>query len=266
MIRACACVVGAGHRGNSAMAPWFVGLLVAGLVALSAVEAPARAADAVTDSERKALEDTLYQYMTQHPDVLLSALRAAEERAKADEDARARIALGERRHDILEDPTSPVAGNPQGDVTIVEFFDYRCPYCKQVEPALEALLREDGNLRLVYKEFPILGKDSVYATRMALAARKQGKYDAFHAAMMAAKGQINEAVVRQVAKSVGVDLDKADGDLHSAEIEDVIKRDNDLAQALDIRGTPAFIIGGELVPGAVDIATMREKIALARKG
>src|SRR5262249_55452589 len=149
---------------------------------------------------------------------------------------------------------------------IVEFFDYRCPYCKQMEPALEALLREDGNIRIVYKEFPILGKDSVYASHMALAAKKQGKYDAFHAAMMATKGHVDEGVVEQVAKSAGLDLSRAQIDMGAAEIDDIISRNVDLARALNIQGTPAFLIGEELVPGAVDIATLREKIALARKG
>jgi protein-disulfide isomerase len=243
-----------------------VRFLVAAIVAFGSAAAAARAADSVSESERKTLEDTLYHYMSQHPGVLLDALHRAEERVRADEDAQAHRAMSERRRDILEDPTSPVGGNPQGNVTIVEFFDYRCPYCKQMEPALEALLHEDGNIRIVYKEFPILGKDSVYASHMALAAKKQGKYDAFHAAMMATKGHIDESVVQEVAKSVGLDLSRAQTDMGAAEIDDIISRNEDLAQALDIRGTPAFLIGEELVPGAVDIATLREKIALARKG
>jgi len=232
---------------------------------LIAAMASVRAADAVSAEERDALERTLYHFMSQHPDVLLEALQRTEEKVKADEATRARGALVERRQELLHDPTSPIAGNPQGDVTIVEFFDYRCPYCKQVEPSLAALLREDGNVRLVYKEFPILGKDSVYATRMALAARKQGKYEAFHAAMMATKGHIDEAVIRQTARTAGVDVDRAKTDMASAEIDDVIQRNDQLARALDIHGTPAFIIGEEIIPGAVDVATLKQKIAAARK-
>jgi len=243
-----------------------VRLLVAAIVAFGSAAAAARAADSVSESERKTLEDTLYHYMSQHPGVLLDALHRAEDRVRADDEAQAHRAMSERRRDILEDPTSPVGGNPQGNVTIVEFFDYRCPYCKQMEPALEALLREDGNIRIVYKEFPILGKDSVYASHMALAAKKQGKYDAFHAAMMATKGHIDEGVVEQVAKSVDLDLGRAQSDMGAAEIDDIISRNEDLARALNIQGTPAFLIGEELIPGAVDIATLREKIALARKG
>jgi protein-disulfide isomerase len=184
---------------------------------------------------------------------------------KAQGEERARAAVVERRDELLNDATAPVAGNPKGDVTIVEFFDYRCPYCKQVEPALEALLKEDRQLRIVYKELPILGKDSVYATRAALAARKQAKYDKFHTAMMAAKGQIDEKSILQVATASGLDIERLKSDMTASEIDDIIKRNYDLAQALDIHGTPAFIIGGELVPGAIDIATMKQKIAAARK-
>src|SRR5262249_31361134 len=176
------------RRRNVPMIRGLVRLLVAAIVVFGSAAAAARAADSISESDRKTLEDTLYHYMSQHPGVLLDALHRAEERVRADDEVQAHRAMSERRRDILEDPTSPVGGNPQGNVTIVEFFDYRCPYCKQMEPALESLLREDGNIRIVYKEFPILGKDSVYASHMALAAKKQGKYDAFHAAMMATKG------------------------------------------------------------------------------
>jgi len=236
--------------------------LAAGFLAATPL---ARAADAVTPAQKSAFEQIIHDYILQHPEVVIEALQSAEDKMKAQGEERARAAVVERRQELLEDPTAPIAGNPKGDVTVVEFFDYRCPYCKQVEPALEALLKEDRQLRIVYKELPILGKDSIYATRAALAARKQAKYDKFHAAMMAAKGQIDEKVVLQVAASSGLDLDRLKSDMNAGEIDEIIKRNYDLAQALDIHGTPAFVIGGELVPGAIDIATMKQKIAAARK-
>jgi protein-disulfide isomerase len=240
-------------------------LLICLAAALLAATPLARAADAVTPAQKSAFEQIIHDYILQHPEVVIEALQSAEDKMKAQGEERARAAVVERRQELLEDPTAPVAGNPKGDVTIVEFFDYRCPYCKQVEPALEALLKEDRQLRIVYKELPILGKDSVYATRAALAARKQAKYDKFHAAMMAAKGQIDEKIILQVAASTGLDVERLKSDMNASEIDDVIKRNYDLAQALDIHGTPAFVIGGELVPGAIDIATMKQKIAAARK-
>jgi protein-disulfide isomerase len=240
-------------------------LLICLAAALLAATPLARAADAVTPAQKSAFEQIIHDYILQHPEVVIEALQSAEDKMKAQGEERARAAVVERRQELLEDPAAPVAGNPKGDVTIVEFFDYRCPYCKQVEPALEALLKEDRQLRIVYKELPILGKDSVYATRAALAARKQAKYDKFHTAMMAAKGQIDEKTVLQVAASSGLDIERLKSDMNASEIDDVIKRNYDLAQALDIHGTPAFVIGGELVPGAIDIATMKQKIAAARK-
>jgi protein-disulfide isomerase len=236
------------------------------LVALGLAIAPlAEAGETVTSGQKTAIEQIIHDYILEHPEVVIQALQSAESKAKAVAEERGRATLAEKRKELLDDPTSPIAGNPGGDVTIVEFFDYRCPYCKQVEPALEALLREDRQIRIVYKEFPILGKDSVYATRVALAARKQAKYDAVHAAMMAAKGQIDENTIFKIAASAGLDVERAKADMTSSEIDDIIRRNFELAQALDIRGTPAFIIGGELVPGAIDIATMKQKIAAARK-
>jgi len=236
------------------------------LVALGLAIAPfAEAEETVTPGQKTAIEQIIHDYILEHPEVVIQALQSAESKAKAVAEERGRATLAEKRKELLDDPTSPIAGNPGGDVTIVEFFDYRCPYCKQVEPALEALLREDRQIRIVYKEFPILGKDSVYATRVALAARKQAKYDAVHAAMMAAKGQLDESTIFKIAASAGLDVERAKADMTSSEIDDVIRRNFELAQALDIRGTPAFIIGGELVPGAIDIATMKQKIAAARK-
>jgi protein-disulfide isomerase len=240
-------------------------LLICIMVASFAVTPLAGAAEKVTPAKKSAFEQIIHDYILQHPEVIVEALQSAEEKMKAQSEESARAAVVERHQELVDDPTAPTAGNPKGDVTIVEFFDYRCPYCKQVEPALEALLKEDRELRIVYKELPILGKDSVYATRVALAARKQAPYDKFHTAMMAAKGQIDEKIILQVAADSGLDIERLKSDMPAPEIDDIIKRNYDLAQALDIHGTPAFVIGGELVAGAIDIETMKRKIAAARK-
>ena len=151
-------------------------------------------------------------------------------------------------------------------MTLVEFFDYRCPYCKQVEPSLDALLKEDGKLRIVYKEFPILGEASVYATRVALAAKKQGKYAEFHRAMMATKGDIGDEMVLKIATSIGLDVGKIKTDMSAPDIDKLIDTNYALADALNIQGTPAIIVGGTLIPGAVDLDTLRKNIAAARSG
>jgi protein-disulfide isomerase len=226
---------------------------------------PAAAADSFTSEQRKELEGIVHDYLLAHPDIMLEVLQAAESRIKSDSHDKAAKALTEHKNELLADPNSPVAGNPQGDVTVVEFFDYRCPYCKQVEPAIEALLGEDRKLRFVYKEFPVLGPDSLMAARAALAARKQGKYDPFHKEMMALKGQINEAAIYKVASSVGLDADRLKRDMASPEIGRMLKDNMGLAEALQIHGTPGFVIGSEIVPGAIDLGTLKEMIADARQ-
>ena len=218
-----------------------------------------------TPEQRKAIETIIHDYLTKNPDVLLDALLAAEDKIKGDARDKAAQALSTRRREIFDDPETPFVGNPKGDVSLVEFFDYRCPYCKQVEPALEALIGEDRQLRLVYKEFPVLGADSVTASRAALAAKKQGKYDALHRALMLLKGQINEAGVLKTAESVGLDVERLKRDMASPEIDRALKTNTELAEALDIRGTPGFVIGNEIVPGAIDLATLKQMIANARR-
>jgi protein-disulfide isomerase len=239
--------------------------LLLAFAVLSFSAPPAGAADALTPGQKDAVERVVHDYILAHPDVVVEAIRAAQTKAREKKEENAKQAITERRGELLSDASAPVAGNPQGDVTIVEFFDYRCPYCKQVEPHLEALLKEDPKLRIVYKEFPVLGPESVYASRMALAAQKQGKYAPFHDAMMAAKGKITEETVLSVARSAGVDVARAKTDMAGPDIQEIIKRNYALADALDIQGTPAFIVGDTLVPGAVDLDNLRHLIAEARK-
>jgi protein-disulfide isomerase len=198
------------------------------------------AAEEITPEQRKAIEAIIHDYLMKNPDVLIDALREAEAKANSDADTKAAQVLRDRRHEVFDDPATPVGGNPQGDVTIVEFFDYRCPYCKQVHPAIQKLLDQDRKLRFVYKEFPVLGEQSDIAAHAALAARLQGRYEAFHDAMMAAKGQISE-------------IDRA------------LSANRALAKALELRGTPGFIIGDHIVPGAIDLDALKTMVADARK-
>jgi protein-disulfide isomerase len=232
---------------------------------LLAMPLPAAAAEPFSPAQEEAIGRIVREYLKKHPELIIEALEGAEAKAKAEAADRAQTALKAKKRELEADPGSPVLGNPQGDVTLVEFFDYRCPYCKQVTPALAALLAEDKRLRVVMKELPILGKDSVLAARAALAAERQGKYSAFHHALMGVKGALSEDVVYKTASSVGLDLDRLKADIRHPEIEAQLRSTLDLAQALDIRGTPAFIIGDEIIPGAVDLATLRRKIAEARK-
>jgi protein-disulfide isomerase len=226
----------------------------------------ASAAEEFTADQQRAVEKIVRDYLLKHPEVLMEALQAAEDKMKEEQEGRAKAALTTRAKDLFEDPAAPVGGNPKGDVTVVEFFDYRCPYCKQAHAAVSELLGADKQVRFIYKEFPVLGKDSVFAGRAALAAARQGKYEAFHNALMGGKGQISEDSVLKTAGSVGLDVEKLKKDMDSPEIADALKRTYELAQSLEVRGTPAFVVGGKMVPGAIDGATLKKLVAEARKG
>jgi protein-disulfide isomerase len=218
-----------------------------------------------TPEQGKAIEAIIHDYLMKNPDVLIDALREAEAKANSDADIKAAQVLRDRRHEVFDDPATPVGGNPQGDVTIVEFFDYRCPYCKQVHPAIQKLLDQDRKLRFVYKEFPVLGEQSDIAAHAALAARLQGKYEALHNAMMAAKGQITEEMVYRLAASIGLDVDRLKHDMTDPEIDRALSANRSLAKALELRGTPGFIIGDHVIPGAIDLDALKTMVADARK-
>jgi protein-disulfide isomerase len=244
-----------------------VRFLILALACASVAAAPIGAIRAAetTPAQRQEIEAIIHDYLMHHPDVMMAALRAAEDKLTHDSDAKATLALAQHRREVFDDPATPVAGNPKGDAAIVEFFDYRCPYCKQVQPSIESLLKQDPQLRVVYKEFPILGPASIAAAQAALAAQRQGKYDAFHAAMMAAHGQITDDTVYQVASSVGLDVARLKHDMAAPQIAEQLKANLALADVLDIHGTPAFVIGDRVVPGAVDLGGLKTMVADARK-
>ncbi len=167
--------------------------------------------------------------------------------------------------DLLNDPASPVLGAATGDVTMVEFFDYRCPYCKQMAPELPKLMAADPGLRVVMKEFPILGPQSVTAARVALVAAAHGKYSAFHAAMFAFNGPVEEAGILTVAQSVGLDPAVVRSEMNGPAIEAELRRNHALAELMGISGTPTFLIGGATVPGAVPVDDLKRLISDQRK-
>lgn len=239
-------------------------------LALSLVMAPALASPSAPAAEfsagqRQAIEAIIRDYLLQNPELMIEVLAAAKEKISSEARAQRAVALAERRQEIFEDPNAPVGGNPKGDVTLVEFFDYRCGYCKQVAPMIDALIAEDKQLRVVYKEFPVLGPDSATAARAALAARKQGKYDVMHRALMQMRGQINETAIFAAAKSAGLDVERLQRDMKAPEIDQMLQANQQLADALDINGTPGFVIGNAVVPGAVGIDRLRQLIATARE-
>lgn len=168
---------------------------------------------------------------------------------------------------ILNDPTAPTGGNPKGDLTIVTFFDYNCPFCKKAEPDLERVVKEDGQIRLVYKDWPILTKASVYGAQMALAAKYQGKYDAVHAALMGIPGpKIPEDRMLAAIRTSGVDMQRLETDLqlHADEISATLKKHLAQADSLELRGTPAYIVGRFRVTSALTYSQFKQAIGDAR--
>ena len=168
--------------------------------------------------------------------------------------------------ELLEDPEAPAIGNINGDITVYEFFDYRCPYCKRVAEDVMKLVAEDPGIRVVFKEFPILGEDSVTAARAALAAHKQGKYVAMHKILMEHRGDLALDNMAELAVRAGVDADLMIKDMASPDIAAHIQRNEALAVLLSIRGTPGFLIGRFLVPGAISYAEMRQLVRESREG
>ncbi len=210
------------------------------------------------------IEQIVRDYLLANPEVLIQSLNNFQKRQKVAEKQRQQQTVLASRAALTQDPDTPVMGNPEGDVTIVEFFDYKCPYCKRVAGPLKDAVAADGNIRLVMKEFPILGPRSIQAARAALAVAKQGKYEEFHWALMTGPGDMSDPHIRKVARGVGVDVERMMVDMESPEIQAMIARNQALAQRLGITGTPAFVIGDTLVPGAIDRNTMENLVAQAR--
>jgi len=239
-----------------------LGIAALSLFAVASVQAEDRNEHGLTEAQVK---EIVRDYLLENPEVIVEALQIYQEREEQAEAEKARQMLMAHR-DRLDDPTGRfVAGNPQGDVTIVEFFDYRCGYCKRVMPELLDEVRKDGNVRLVFKEFPVLGEESVMAARAGIAAAQQNRYYDMHLAMMQTRGGLSEARIMAIAQGLGLDLDRLRADMASPETEEEISRNYELAQILNIRGTPGFVIGDELVPGTISAEQFRALIERARQ-
>ncbi|WP_245308689.1 DsbA family protein [Aurantimonas sp. 22II-16-19i] len=192
-----------------------------------------------------------------------SGWRDYTERAAQTEELRVR--LKERHAEIFADPASPIAGNPEGDVTLVQFFDYNCSYCRAAAPIVRQAKDADAGLKLVYKEFPILGSGSRFAAQAALASRKQDKYEEFHSALMGHSGAINESSTLDIAERVGLDVHQLQRDIQDPVVMAAVERNLALGLDLRITGTPSFFVGDEIVRGLVDLQAMQGFIAEARR-
>lgn len=213
-----------------------------------------------------ALGRNIRAYLMANPEVLVDAMQELERKQDSQRDTQAVTAIQKNQAALLSDPESPVGGNPGGDVTIVEFSDYQCPYCKKAYTAVKSVVASDGKVKIVYKDLPILGEASKIAAVAALASLKQGKHGAFHDALMTNTAKLDADRIFDIAASVGIDVARLKTDMEDPKIKSIIDRNMALAQDLGVRGTPAFVIGKQFVPGAVDAPALKELIADARKG
>ncbi|HLA20070.1 MAG TPA: DsbA family protein [Pseudolabrys sp.] len=246
--------------------PPFRTLAFASIAALGFALAPVPAA-AISEADRPAIEQMIRDYLLKNPEVLREAIAELEKRMKSADEKRRGEALKENRALLNDSPRGVVIGNPKGDVVLVEFFDYNCSYCKRAFPDKMNLIKADSKLKVVLKEFPVLGQSSVDAARVAIAVRMQdpGKYLEFHQKLLLSRGEVTRDRALAVAKESGLDMARIERDLKSPEINATLEESAELSEKLAISGTPTYVIANEVVPGAVGYAALKGKIDAVRK-
>jgi len=243
-------------------------ILIAAAIFLAPAAVPAQAQTFSSD-QRHEIENIVKGYFLEHPELLQDIMAELEKRQQAAEVEKHRAAVAEYNATLFRSPHQVVLGNPQGNVTMVEFFDYNCGYCKRALSDMLDLLKTNPNLKFVLKEFPVLGEGSVEAAHVAVAARMQDvtgkKYIEFHQKLLGGHGPADKARALAVAKEVGFDMARIEKDMGSDEVKKTIDESMRLADALGISGTPSYVVGDEVVVGAVGLDALREKIAAERK-
>ena len=238
------------------------------LSALIAGPAAAQSIEDMSDAERDAFRAEVRAYLLENPEVLMEAMEVLEERQAAEQAAADAAMIAAVEDELYDSERSWVGGNPQGDVTLVEFVDYRCSFCRRAHPEVEELIASDGNIRLIMKEFPILGEQSVLASRFAIATRQvegDAAYKQVHDALITMRGDVNELSLELVAEDLGLDTDAIVAQMDSDAVTEVIRANHMLAQQLGITGTPTFVLDGQMLRGYLPLDGMRERVAEARR-
>ena len=243
--------------------------LIAAFTGLALMAAPASAVDltAMTAADRDAFRAEVRAYLLENPEIIVEAINLLEER-KAEAQANADLALVQLHADALfDDGYSWTGGNPDGDITLVEFMDYRCGYCRRAVPEVDSLLKSDGNIRIIIKEFPILGEDSMVSSRFAVATKQvagDAAYKMVHDALLEFNGEMTDAAVRRIGDGLGLDSDAILAAMDSEAVTQVIFKNRQLAQALQITGTPTFVLHDEMLRGYLPAEQMARIIAQKR--
>lgn len=225
--------------------------LPAVIVAVAGLQWPAAAQDTTfSDAQKKAIEQIVRDYLVKNPEILVEMSTELEKRQSVAESAARTKAIAENASLLYRSPGSVVAGNPKGDVTIVEFFDYNCQFCKRALGDLLKMLETDKKVRVVFKELPIFGKASEDSAKVALAAGKQGKYFELHSALLKARGQTTKAKALRLARDLGLDVDKLKADMNAPDVVAQISETKALAERIGLQGTPLYLVGDQVIPGA----------------
>lgn len=235
----------------------------AGALLMTAPLSSAHAESAFTAEQQKEIESLVKKYISENPELILQSVKQYQEDQERKQMQSAQDNL-KQYQSFFADKDLPMAGNPDGDVTVVEFFDYNCGYCKKAFEDIQKLVEEDKNLRVVLMDMPILSPSSQKMSEISLAAHKQGKYFEMHTALMDYRGSQSEAAFLKLAEDLGLDMEKLKADMKSAEIQAAIAKTKQVAQALGIRGTPGFVVGEQLYPGYVGIEALRNAVKDAR--
>lgn len=225
-----------------------------------------------SSAQQQQIQQIIHDYLVNNPEVLIEASQALQNKELAKIKAQAMQGITQNKQQLFNDPNSPTGGNPHGDILLVEFFDYQCSHCKEMQPLIEKVLANNPNIKIIYKEFPIFGAGSNYASQMALAAAKQGKYIAFHNALFKSGGTLNETKVQEIAKSAGLDVAQLQKDMNDAAIKQQLAAVYELAKALNLAGTPSFVISNkamtqfDFIPGAAPQPVFQKAIdGIAKK-
>lgn len=225
---------------------------------------PADAADAAfSDEQKKAIGEIVKDYLIKNPELIVEVQQALESKMEQEQAEKLKSFMSENAKDIYRNPDSPVAGDPNGDITVVEFFDYNCGYCKRGMTEVQKLIEGDKRVRVVFKELPILSKGSEETAKAALAAKRQGKYWEFHQAMLSSKGQANEASSLKAAEALGLDMAKLKTDMAGDAVKTELEGMKALAKKMGINGTPHFLVGDKSIPGAPEDLHDQLKILIA---
>ncbi|MDJ1008572.1 MAG: DsbA family protein [Paracoccaceae bacterium] len=243
--------------------------ILALLLTLAATQAAAFDIDAMTPAEREAFRSEIRAYLLENPEILVEAIAVLDAREAEGQAANDAAMIAANAAALFDDGHSWVGGNPDGDVTIVEFLDYRCGFCRRAHPVIGELLETDGNIRLVVKEFPILGEQSVLASRFALAvkaAHGDGAYKRVHDALMELRANVSEEALAGVAEAEGLEPAPLLAAMNAPEITAIIEENRALARAMEINGTPSFVVGEQLLRGFLPLEGMQSVVAEAREG